>query len=312
MSPKSLRASLLLLALAFPATAAAPPWAGVEYTGHAAHVEGVAFSPDARMMATSDDGGTVLVSLFPGPRRFAKLEGDGFTQAAFSPDGEALVAGSDHLVYVWRRPLGEFVRKVSYPGPVLAVTVSRNNVIYAAGGGDFSIHRWILPRLEEIEPLRGHTDEVYVVGVSPNGSMIASGGRDRHIRIWDSSGRVSRALRGRDDSVLGLAFSPDGFWLASSYGDGTVAVWNTQTWRVVALKEGAARSIRDLAVSPNGRWLAGAGIDKSVWVWALTDTGAPMKLAGHRGTVNGIAFSPDGRWLASASSDTSVRIWQVP
>ena len=43
---------------------------------------------------------------------------------------------------------------------------------------------------------------------------MGAGGKDRHIRIWDASGRESRALRGRDDSVLGLAFSPDGFWLA--------------------------------------------------------------------------------------------------
>ena len=312
MSPKSRCAPLLLLGLAFPATAGAPPWPVVEYTGHDGRVEGVAFSPDARMMASADDAGTVLVSLFPGPRRFAKLEGDRFTQAAFSPDGETLVAGSEKLVYVWRRPLGEFVRKLAFPGPVLAVTVSRNNVIFAAGGGDFAIHRWLLPKLEEIEPLRGHTDEVYVVRVSPDGAMIVSGGKDRTIRIWDASGTVARALRGRDDSVLGLAFSPDGLLLASAYGDGTVAVWHTQTWRVVALKEGNVRSIQDLAVSPNGRWLAGAGIDKSVWVWALSDTGAAMKLSGHRGTVNGVAFSPDGRWLASASSDTSVRLWQVP
>ena len=305
-------ASLLLLALALP-VAAAMPWPSRELRDReTGAVEGVAFSADGIFLASADNGGTVLVRMFPGPRSFAKLQGNSFTEVVWSADGEALVAGGmDGLVYVWRRPLGEMVRALPYDAPVQAVAVDPNGVIYAAGGGDWSIRRWLLPKLEQLPPLRGHTDDVYAVRVGPGGT-IASGGKDRMIRIWDASGRQSRTIRGRDDSINDLAFSPDGTLLASAYGDGTVALWNTHTWRLDRLMPGPSRGVRDLAVSPDGRWLAGAGFDHQVWIWALGDTIPAQPLPGHRLEVNCVAFSPNSRWLASAGSDTTVRLWTVP
>ena len=100
--------SILLLALALPAHAAAPPWPSQEIRdGQNGRVKGVAFSNDGLFMASADTAGTVMVYMFPGPRRFAKLDGEHFSQVAFSPDGETLVAGgTDQLVYIWRRPFG--------------------------------------------------------------------------------------------------------------------------------------------------------------------------------------------------------------
>lgn len=291
------------------------PWPGRELRdGHMGQVEGIAFSSDGSLLASADNGGTVVVHSVPAMAIVARLRGKNFTEVAWSADGGSLVAGGfDSLIYVWRWPPDEPPRTLPYPGPVETVTLAPNGVLFAAGAGDRTIRRWQLSTGEELPPLHGHTDDVYAVRVSPNGRWIVSGGRDRTIRIWDAHrGRGVRVLRDHDDSVYDLAFTRDGALLVSGCRDGTIGIWNTQGWRLQRLLRGPENSVHAVAVSPDNHWLAGASFDNRVWIWPLTGAGGPLPLAGHRRKVSGVAFSPDGRLLASAASDTTIRLWSVP
>ena len=72
--------------------------------GHAGQVEGVAFSPDGKWLASADNsGGLVVRAVDDNAGQPRRLTGRNFTEVAWSADGTAIVAGGfDSLVYVWR------------------------------------------------------------------------------------------------------------------------------------------------------------------------------------------------------------------
>ena len=76
--------------------------------------------------------------------------------------------------------------------------------------------------------LTGHTDEVFAAAFHPDGTRLATGGRDGGVWLWDlARGEEVARLPGHTGYVWSLAWSPDGRTLASGSGDFTVRLWDT-------------------------------------------------------------------------------------
>src|SRR4051794_25806481 len=77
------------------------------------------------------------------------------------------------------------------------------------------------------DTLKGHADTVYSLAYSQDGKTLASGSRDKTIKLWDvATGKERATLEGHTDCVCAVAYSPDGKTLASGSLDETIKLWD--------------------------------------------------------------------------------------
>ncbi|TPX36256.1 hypothetical protein SmJEL517_g01460 [Synchytrium microbalum] len=164
-----------------------------------------------------------------------------------------------------------------------------------------------------LQVLKGHTETVYTLAISPDGKTIASGSLDKTIRIWTAlTGKEEAVLKGHDGPVSIVAFSPNGLFLASGSHDCSMRIWNTSNWTTAQIINGHEKQVWALCFSPDSRMLASGAFDCTVRVWSLENNAdQQMHIFHHDDFVTEVKFSPDQATLASASYDKTVKLWDL-
>lgn len=209
-----------------------------EYPGlGGAAVNSVAFSEDARQLATGGRDGTVKLWQVgdANPSKIFKGFDCWVHCVAFSADNKTLAAGT-RTGRIRLFDLTDGADKAAIEGhdgrQVLSLAASPKFNLLASAGYDQTIKIWDLASGREQAQLTGHKGIVTAVAWSPDGKLLASGDRHGPIKLWDmaNGNRLITTLPGHSDDRLGfsvtaLAFSPDGRWLASGSYDKTLKLW---------------------------------------------------------------------------------------
>src|SRR5205807_1574697 len=101
------------------------------------------------------------------------------------------------------------------------------------------------------------------VALSSNGKILASGGSDGTLRLWDrTTGKALRRVAVDTHGVRALAFTPDGKAVATGGASGATRLWDAASGEQIRSFDAPAGQPRrptlwSLAFAPGGKVLAG-------------------------------------------------------
>src|SRR6516225_1585546 len=116
------------------------------------------------------------------------------TSVALSLDGKLLAAaGLDRTVRLWSVPTGKEVRQLEHPRGVTCLAFGLKGQVLATAGGDGSVRLWDTATGKEQQ--RFKAAGVLAIAISPDGTMLATGGKS--LELFDlATGKSVRQLQG--------------------------------------------------------------------------------------------------------------------
>lgn len=250
--------------------------------GHTNAVTEIHFSPDGSHLYTSSADKFCAVWDVPTCTRIRKLRGH--TNIVNSCRGarrgqEMIVSASDdNTIRLWDARKKFAVQTFENGYQVTAVCFNDVSDQIISAGIDNDIKIWDIRKEEVVVEMKGHTDTITGMALSPDGAYVLTNSMDNTLRIWDIRPYVQ--------------------------GDRCIKVFtgHQHNFEMHLLK---------CAWSPDSNRVSCGSSDRFVYIWDVPSRRILYKLPGHNGSVNDVDFHPTEPIVLSASSDKTIFIGEL-
>jgi RNA polymerase sigma factor (sigma-70 family) len=287
-----------------------------------ADVQALAFSPDGKTLAASDQNG-VIHFWYPATGEQASQHSTGtmepITLLAYSSDGKILVSGNDRSVrlQLWDAVSHQMLYQLARPGNLSSIAFSPDGTLLAASAENCPVALWRVRTGQLVRELRSPL-RVDTLAFSPDGRILATNELTPNpphtdaVSFWDvATGKQLRRAKAPHLFVNALLFALDGKTVFAGSGGGTIRGYDVATAKPVGPGLEAPSGVHGLTLSPSGETLACAR-DFTLQLHDLsTHRNLDLALLGNQG-FTAFAFSPDGRRLAAVSSMNQICLWDLP
>ena len=298
--------------------------------GHTEAIQGVAFAPSGRQIATASADKTIGLWSSALPRVFAARTYQNRTGptgvTAISPDGKRLaVLGDKHAILVLDAQNGQTLAVLQgHRSAIVSLTFSPDGAWLVSGGRDRVGMLWDVAGGRRLALLDGHRGTVRTAAFAPNGKLLATGGADKRILIYDlpptgssvTELRERTVLEGHRGAVSCLAFSHDSRLLASGSDMVTrkapaeVKLWELAAGKQIASWIDHTGDVAALAFHPTRPVLVSGGADPGFRVWDL-DARKPILFRPTQSAVISLAFTGGGTELLTGSVGRTLLAWDT-
>ncbi|MFY9233076.1 MAG: WD40 repeat domain-containing protein [Fimbriimonadaceae bacterium] len=233
----------------------------IELGDHPQPVYALAWSPDGRYMASGDESARIFIwktedwSLWRQYRSHQR----GIQQLDFNAQSTMLIStGKDDMIKLWDLRSSKKGPARDYPGMGamymgarwIGATEKFGVGILSYGAREYS---GATGSLLGFFPTK---QSVQDVDYRPDGKLMAAGGRDGNISVWNPAKRVRLAtMKGHEGWIWHLRFSPNGKLLASSADDRTIRIWDAVTYQPVMTIPNQASFGSPLSWTADGKYL---------------------------------------------------------
>jgi WD40 repeat protein len=235
---------------------------------------------------------------------------------AFSPDGKYLASGSFQEVSIWDVKEGKLEKKLTgFAHCVVALAFSADSKKLATGGGVptadgeikvFEVGSW--RQLSDIK--NGHSDTVFGLCFSPDGTKLATCGADKFIKVFElPSGKFIKAFEGHTHHVMDVGWKSDGKLLVSAGADNSIKIWNYESGEQTKTVPNAhAKQLTRLQFIGKTAQFATCGGDGGVKFW--NDGGTVTRnFPPGNDFYYAVAVSGDSTLVAAGGEEGIVRLY---
>lgn len=145
--------------------------------------------------------------------------------------------------------------------PVTAIAYSEaGNELYS-GGIDNEIKVWDMRKKAVVYTMKGHTDTITSLQVSPDAQSLLSNALDSTVRTWDIRpfAPTDRHIKTYDGATSGMeknlykaCWDVTGERIAAGGGDSYCTIWETKSAKLLHKLPGAKGAVNDVRFHPQG------------------------------------------------------------
>jgi ribosomal RNA-processing protein 9 len=201
--------------------------------------------------------------------------------------------------------------------PVTSVCLSEDGKTAFSSSKDGVILKWDLPTLSKTnlvlpkddvsKATKDHEKCVLALALSSDGKFLASGGRDKLLRVWDADqGTVVETFQGHRDAVSALAFRQRSHALFSGSFDRSIKHWNLTEMGYVETLFGHQSEVHALDALYKER-VVSSGRDRSVRFWKITEE-TQLVFYGNSGSMDCVKMVND-EYYVTGGDDGSLSLW---
>jgi WD40 repeat protein len=243
----------------------------------------------------------------------------GIRRVAISPDGKLVATGNwGGTIHVRDAVTGKLVKTFDQTGgSIECVAFSTAGHWLASCGNSRKVQIWDLATGQAVRTFEGHTNVPYGVQFSADDKCLLSFGRDRSARLWNVLDGKPLRLYLHPGEVFAAGFLASGKQFFTYGFDGKIRIFDidskdpVSTRPFLSPKSPQPGLFEAFVLSPDEKLLA-AGDQSKIRVFQMENLQQSQTLEDHSYFTYGLAFSQDASTLISSDASTAVHVWDVP